>query len=161
VSRVQVRIRRKRKVNAPPPPSSEAARKRMSSTGQRDTPPEWEIRRRLFARGFRYRVDAPVLSKPRRRADIVFPGIQVAVFVDGCFWHGCPLHGTWPKANADFWREKIETNRARDADTNRRLREEGWLVIRIWEHESPDDAVEKIVKLVEGRRLKQSKRIPS
>ena len=88
----------------------------------------------------------------------MFPGIKVAVFVDGCFWHGCPVHGTWPKANADFWREKIETNRARDADTDRRLRENGWLVIRVWEHEPPDDVVERIVRAVEERRKRFTKR---
>lgn len=130
----------------------------MSSTGQKDTPPEREIRKRLFARGLRYRVDSPVLRKPRRRADIVFPGLRVAIFVDGCFWHGCPVHGTWPKANAGFWREKIETNRARDADTDRRLRENGWLVIRVWEHEPPDDVVERIVRAVEERRKRFTKR---
>jgi len=141
-----------------PLPSSEAVSRRMSATGQRDTPPEKEIRKRLFAKGLRYRVDYPVLTKPWRRGDIVFPGIKVAVFVDGCFWHGCPVHGTWPKANADFWREKIETNRARDADTDRRLRENGWLVIREWEHEPPDDVVERIVRAVEERRRRFTKR---
>lgn len=124
----------------------------MSATGQRDTPPELKIRRRLFARGLRYRVDYPVLDKPRRRGDIVFPRIKVAIFVDGCFWHGCPIHGSWPKANADFWRKKIETNKARDADTDRRLLENGWSVIRVWEHESPDDVVERIVRVVKERK---------
>jgi len=124
----------------------------MSATGQRDTPPELEIRRRLFKKGLRYRVDYPVIAKPRRRGDIVFPRLKLAIFVDGCFWHGCPIHGTWPKSNADFWRKKIETNQARDIDTNERLREQGWLVLRFWEHESPDEVVDRIIDVVEVRK---------
>lgn len=134
------------------PPSSEAVRRRMSATGQRDTPPEKAIRKCLFAKGLRYRVDYPVLTEPRRRGDIVFPKLKIAVFVDGCFWHGCPIHGTWPKANAEFWRRKIETNIARDADTNRRLERLGWHVVRVWAHEDPAQAAERIARLVEKRR---------
>lgn len=124
----------------------------MSSTGRRDTPPEQAIRKRLFAKGLRYRVDYPVLTTPRRRGDIVFPGIKVAVFVDGCFWHGCPVHGSWPKTNAEFWRKKIETNRARDLDTNQRLEALGWTVVRIWAHEDPDEAAERVALVVERRK---------
>jgi DNA mismatch endonuclease (patch repair protein) len=103
----------------------------MSATGQRDTPPELAIRRRLFAMGLRYRVDLPVLTNPRRRGDIVFPKLKIAVFVDGCFWHGCPIHGSWPKANSEFWKSKIETNQHRDKDTDMRLTDAGWVVLRI------------------------------
>jgi len=149
---------RKKRRNDLPPPSSEAVSRRMSVTGQRDTPPELEIRRRLFAKGLRYRVDYPVLTNPRRKGDIVFPGLEVAVFVDGCFWHGCPIHGTWPKANAEFWRNKIETNRARDADTDRRLQAKGWLVIRVWEHEPPEEVVDRIVRAVTERRTRRDTR---
>jgi DNA mismatch endonuclease (patch repair protein) len=85
-----------------------------------------------------------VLPDRRRRADIVFGGAQLIVFVDGCFWHGCPEHGTWPARNAEFWRQKIETNRQRDRDTDRRLAEAGWEVIRVWEHEAPDEACVRI-----------------
>jgi DNA mismatch endonuclease (patch repair protein) len=127
-----------------PLPSSESAKRRMANTRQRDTSAEMPIRRRLHAMGLRYRVDYPVLSKPQRRADIVFTRAKVAVFVDGCFWHGCPLHGTWPKQNAAFWREKIETNMQRDRDTDDRLAAIGWNVVRIWEHETPDDAARTI-----------------
>ncbi len=98
--------------------------------------------------GLRYRVDHPVLKKPRRKGDIVFTRLKVAVFVDGCFWHGCPKHGTWPKANAEFWRDKIKTNISRDLETNRLLKDAGWKVIRIWEHEDPKRAVEKVLKAV-------------
>ena len=124
----------------------------MSATGQKDTPPELKIRKLLFGMGLRYRVDHPVFTKPRRKGDIVFSKLKVAVFVDGCFWHGCPIHGTWPKANAEFWRKKIETNRQRDLDTNRRLEKAGWKVIRIWEHENPKEAAEMIAEVVEYRR---------
>lgn len=152
MSHGQEKSGKKRERQGLPPPSSEAVHRRMSATGQRDTPPEKEIRKRLFARGLRYRVHYPVLAEHRRRGDIVFPGLKVVVFVDGCFWHGCPIHGTWPKAHADFWREKIETNRKRDADTDRRLHEKGWLVIRVWEHDPPDEVIERIVSTVEKRR---------
>ena len=85
-----------------PRPSSEAALHRMRSTRQRDTAAESAIRAILFRLGFRYRVDIAPLAGMRRRADIVFTKAKVAAYVDGCFWHGCPLHATWPKANAEF-----------------------------------------------------------
>lgn len=141
--------------NLTPKPSSQAASERMAATGQRDTTAELRLRKLLYAMGLRYRVDYPVLNKPRRRADVVFLGPRVAVFVDGCFWHGCPEHGTWPKANAAFWKEKIEANRARDADTDRRLSELGWEVVRIWEHESPVDAARQVFKIVETRKRRK------
>lgn len=134
-----------------PKPSTEAARKRMVAQGQRDTEPELAVRRLLHRQGLRYRVDFTVLKKPRRIADIAFIKAKVAVFVDGCFWHGCPEHGTWPKSNADFWRDKIEANRKRDSDTNRRLQANGWVVIRIWEHEDPQEAAERIAVVVRKR----------
>ncbi len=124
----------------------------MVRTGRRDTKPEVELRRALHARGLRFRVDRPVLRGVRRRADIVFGPAHVAVFVDGCFWHGCPVHATWPQKNADFWREKIETNRLRDRDTDRRLQEAGWKVIRIWEHEHIDQAADRVADAVAARR---------
>ena len=73
----------------------------------------------------------------RRRADLVFTGARVAVYVDGCFWHGCPTHGTSPKANKAWWADKIAANRARDVDTDRRLGKAGWTVLRVWEHDDP------------------------
>ena len=133
-------------------PSSQAASKRMAATGQRDTLPELELRRRLHKMGFRYRVDLPVLDKPRRRADLAFIKARVAVFVDGCFWHGCREHGSWPKSNAQFWREKIEANRRRDIDTNQRMESQGWTVIRIWEHECPGEAALKVARVVRSRQ---------
>lgn len=108
----------------------------MQATRGRDTGPELTLRRELHRRGLRYRVDAPVVPGLRRRANLVFPRVRVAVFVDGCFWHGCPQHATTAKSNAAFWAAKITANQARDADTTRRLREAGWTVVRIWEHDT-------------------------
>src|SRR5687768_2082049 len=102
---------------------------RMKRVRQKNTSAESALRRELYALGLRYRIHVPVLAKPRRTADVVFTRLRIAVFVDGCFWHGCPLHATWPKANAEFWREKIVTNRERDRDTDMRLREDGWKVV--------------------------------
>ncbi|MAL96790.1 MAG: very short patch repair endonuclease [Haliea sp.] len=130
-------------------PTTPETSQRMARVRQKDTGGEIALRRELHKMGLRYRVAFEVLKKPRRVADIAFPGIRLAVFVDGCFWHGCPEHATWPKRNADFWRHKIETNRSRDADTNERLRSIGWRVLRFWEHESPLVAAEIVVREVE------------
>lgn len=129
----------------------------MARVRQKGTSAELELRRALHALGLRYRLQVPLLSKPRRVADIVFPGPRVAVFVDGCFWHGCPEHATWPKRNADFWREKIGANRARDADTNLRLEALGWRVVRVWTHETPGEAAERIAAIVRERKKEQRK----
>jgi DNA mismatch endonuclease, patch repair protein len=116
----------------------------MQATRGRDTGPELALRRELHRRGLRYRVDAPVIPGLRRRADLVFPRARVAVFVDGCFWHGCPQHATTAKTNAAFWAAKIMANQARDADTTRRLREAGWTVVRIWGHDPPTAAADRV-----------------
>lgn len=115
----------------------------MQATPQRDTTTELAVRTAVHALGLRYRVDWP-LPGLRRRADMAFPSRLVAVFVDGCFWHGCRRHMTWPENNAEWWREKIEANRARDRDTNTKLRSAGWTVVRVWEHESPSRAADRI-----------------
>ena len=124
----------------------------MQVTRRRDTAAEIAIRRALHAGGLRFRVDRPVLPGMRRRADIVFVTAKVAVFVDGCFWHCCPIHRTHPRANAKWWAAKLEANRRRDGDTNRQLRKAGWMVTRVWEHEAPEDAAARIIKLVLQRR---------
>ena len=131
---------------------SGSASSRMAKVRQRDTAAELALRRELYKRNLRYRVDYKVLDRPRRVADVVFPGLKVAVFVDGCFWHGCPEHATWPKTNSDFWRSKIEANRTRDDDTNARLIAAGWHVVRVWEHELPTDAADRIERLVQSLR---------
>lgn len=127
---------------------------RMKQVRQRNTSAELAVRRELYARGLRYRIQVLVSTKPRRVADIAFSGLRVAVFVDGCFWHGCPKHATWPKQNAEFWRAKIATNQQRDRDTDERLRAEGWMVIRVWAHEPPERVAAKVAAVVEKRREK-------
>jgi len=119
----------------------------MKLQRQRDTAPELALRSLLHRRGLRFRVDYP-LPGSRRRADIVFRRARLVVFVDGCFWHSCPEHGTWPKQNADWWRQKIETNQRRDRDTDQRLAATGWMVVRVWEHEDPLRAAERIIDTV-------------
>lgn len=130
-------------------PSSHEASLRMARVRQKGTRCEVELRRALHARGLRYRLQVPLLTKPRRVADIVFTRRKLAIFVVGCFWHGCPEHGTSPKSNADFWRDKIETNKRRDLDTNRRLTEAGWRVLRVWEHEDAEEAADRVMKALE------------
>ena len=115
--------------------SRTSASSRMSRQRTRDTEPELVLRRELHRRGLRYRVEYPVPVNPRRSIDIAFVGIRLADCVDGCFWHGCPAHATWPMTNSQWWRDKIEANRNRDQDTDRLLREHGWESLRLWEHE--------------------------
>jgi DNA mismatch endonuclease (patch repair protein) len=103
----------------------------------------------------RFRIHRRPLPELRREADIVFTRARVAVFVDGCFWHGCPEHATWPKANADWWRTKIESNRTRDRETDDRLVKAGWVPLRVWSHEPPEEAAERIAGVV-GERAQRS-----
>jgi DNA mismatch endonuclease, patch repair protein len=135
-----------------PAPSSPDARARMQAQPSWDTKPELALRRELHRRGLRYFVHRRPVPWLRRQADVLFPGARVAVFVDSCWWHGCPEHVTWPRANADWWRAKIGRNRERDADTNARLMEAGWLPIRVWEHEEPSKAAERIQLELARRR---------
>lgn len=137
---------------AKPSPSSKAALNRMKAAKPRDTAPEKALRSALHKKGLRFRVDQKPIRELNRKADIVFRSTKVAVFVDGCFWHGCPIHGTQSKANAEFWRNKIKQNQLRDVDTNEKLEKAGWKVIRVWEHENPEKAAEKILKIVVKRK---------
>ena len=130
-----------------PAATSLEALRRMKSQRQRDTAAEKLVRSLLHRSGFRFRVQYP-LPNLRRRADVAFPRLRVAVFIDGCFWHGCPEHGTWPKQIAEWWREKIDTNRRRDLDTDAKLSEQGWLVVRVWEHEEAEVAVALVAQAV-------------
>ena len=131
--------------------SSSGVRSRMQLQRTRDTAPEFALRRILHAAGLRYRVDRAPLPGLRRRADIVFTRARVAVYVDGCFWHGCPDHGNSPSANAGYWLLKIAGNRTRDEDTDRRLLDAGWEVIRAWEHEPTDSVAARVIELVRAR----------
>ncbi|MGC0366383.1 DNA mismatch endonuclease (patch repair protein) [Rhodococcus sp. 27YEA15] len=117
---------------------------RMSAQRRRDTKPEIALRRELHRRGLRYFVDRAPVKGIRRRADLVFPRRKVAVFVDGCFWHSCPQHATFPKNNAQWWADKLAANVARDRDTDARLSDQGWSVIRVWEHEDPLVAAQRV-----------------
>ena len=119
----------------------------MLANRGRDTQPETAVRRRIHAAGMRYRVDFAPLGG-RRRADIVFTKRQVAVFIDGCFWHGCPQHASLPKRNADYWLPKLQRNVQRDRETDDLLRDAGWTVLRFWEHEDPDAVAQVIVATV-------------
>nr|WP_255409894.1 very short patch repair endonuclease [Amycolatopsis sp. AA4] len=132
--------------------TTSAVSARMSKQKSRNTGIEMALRKILHAAGYRYRVHRRPVKGVRREADLVFGPARVAVFVDGCFWHGCPEHGTWPKNNADYWRTKIETNRRRDANTDALLLEAGWLSVRIWEHEATDVAATRVIETVEERR---------
>ncbi len=132
----------------PPTPSSSAARSRMSAIHRADTKAERLLQQELNKLNLHYETDACPIPNSIRKADILFPQEKVAVFVDGCFWHGCPIHGTQAKANAEFWRRKIEVNQIRDLDTNRLFIEHGWLVVRVWEHESPSEAADRIAQAV-------------
>lgn len=133
--------------------SSPAMRRRMQSQRMRDTAPELALRRELHRRGLRYRLDRPIVPGTRRRVDIVFGPAKVAVLVDGCFWHGCPEHGSHvPKFNTWYWPDKIARNRQRDADTDERLTTVGWQVIRVWEHDEVEAAAGVIEEVVLRRR---------
>ncbi|WP_344955968.1 very short patch repair endonuclease [Actinomadura miaoliensis] len=132
--------------------SSPAVRSVMKANRGRDTRPELALRSAVHALGLRYRVDRRPISQLRRRADLVFTSAKVAVFSDGCYWHGCPDHHRPAKRNNEFWSEKIRTNQARDRETDRALSDEGWVVIRVWEHEDPRAAAERIAEVVRSRR---------
>ena len=139
-------------------PSTSEASHRMQRVRQQTTSAATALRRELHACGLRYRVQVPVLTKPRRVADVAFSGLRVAAFVDGCFWDGCPEHATWPKANADFWRSKVLANKERDLDSDRRRREDGWVVVRAWAHEAPSAVASPVVGVVCSRRDSESSR---
>jgi DNA mismatch endonuclease (patch repair protein) len=123
---------------------------RMKRTG---TGPEVELRRALWAAGLRYRVNFAPLPGLRTRADIALLGPRVLVYVDGCFWHGCPEHLVWPKNNADFWREKVQRNKERDARVTAALEAAGWTVIRVWEHEGVEEARGRVEATVHAHAL--------
>jgi DNA mismatch endonuclease, patch repair protein len=126
----------------------------MQGNRSRDTKPEMAVRRQLHRLGLRYRVGITPVPEVRRRADIVFTRARVAVFIDGCFWHGCPEHGrTTFNHNADYWSAKIATNIDRDQDTDARLREAGWTVLRFWEHQDVEAVAKAITDTLPRREL--------
>ena len=139
-----------------PPASSDAVRRVLQRNGRRDTAPELSLRRELLALGLRFLVDAtPAGTSRRRRADVVLRGSRIAVHVHGCFWHRCPEHFHAPAANAEWWCAKFDSIVARDADTDRRLRDAGWLPVVVWEHEDAAVAARRNAELHSARRRRR------
>lgn len=136
-----------------PRPSSQEVSSRMSAYPRRDTTPELRLRREVHRRGLRYLVDAPLPGMPRRRADLLFSRAKVAVFVDGCYWHGCPLHFRPAGRNLHWWKRKIAVNQARDRDTDERLTAQGWNALRFWEHEDMILAATTVERTVRREKL--------
>ena len=125
----------------------------MQGNRNKDTIPELLLRHYLFAQGLRYRVNTKPLPKLRNTADVVFGNGKVAVFVHGCYWHGCAEHFREPGTNPKFWREKIERNQERDSKVELALLEAGWLPVVVWEHDDPKTAAALIAQVVRQRRL--------
>lgn len=136
-----------RPVDAPPWQTAPGVRAAMQGNRRRDTAPEMAVRRLLHARGLRYRVDAPPLAGLRRRADLVFTRQRLAVFIDGCYWHGCPEHYKPPSTNPGYWTSKVGANVKRDRDTDERLIAAGWTVLRVWEQEDAADVADRVAAL--------------
>lgn len=136
-------------------PPTPAVRRRMRATPQRNTSAELAVRRLLHSHGYRYRVNLSPIAGLRSRADIVFTKHKIAIYIDGCFWHACPLHASWPKKNPQFWKSKIQENIRRDHRVQQELINSGWTVLRFWEHESPQLVVTRIenelARAVSGR----------
>ncbi|MBP5867545.1 very short patch repair endonuclease [Streptomyces scabiei] len=129
----------------------------MSRQVSKDTAAELAVRRLLHAAGLRYRVEFPVPGMARRRIDVAFTRAKVAVLIDGCFWHGCPEHATQPKSNAEWWRNKLDRNMARDRETTEHLTAAGWTVLRFWEHEAPEQVAVRVAATVERRLAEGTK----
>lgn len=121
--------------------SNEKRSKIMAAIRSKNTSPEIALRKALWARGFRYQI-----HYGKEKIDIAFPSKKLAIFVDGCFWHSCPLHSHLPKSRKDYWIPKLAKNVQRDEAKNARLKAAGWMVIRFWEHELTDinSALERI-----------------
>lgn len=130
--------------------SSPSARSVMRGNKSRDTRPELALRSAVHALGLRYRVGIRPVKEIRRTADLVFAGPKVAVFLDGCFWHGCADHHRPSTRNSEFWSQKIDANRQRDIETDKFLTDAGWTVVRVWEHEHPKDAAHRVAEAVLG-----------
>ena len=136
-----------------PVPSSPAVTAVMRGNRKRDTRPEVAVRSALHRRGLRFRKDVPLRAGDLRvRADIVFPRRRLVVFVDGCFWHRCPDHGTSPRANTAYWGPKLDRNVERDRLQGEALRADGWTVVRAWEHEDPAAVADAVSAILEAQR---------
>ena len=137
-----------------PVPSRESISAVMRANRKRDTGPEVRLRSELHRTGLRFRkhylIRCPELSV---RADIAFPGLRLAVFVDGCFWHRCPIHGNSPRVNQRYWKPKLDGNVERDRRVDSALEAEGWRVLRVWEHVPLHEAARLVQRAVEKSRL--------
>lgn len=138
--------------------SSPRVRRQMQAMRRRDTGPELALRRILWGQGLRYRVDTRPVAGLRRKADLVFSRRLVAVFVDGCFWHACPDHGSQPRTNQQYWQPKLARNVQRDRETNAALADAGWTVVRVWEHEDPAAAAVRVADAVKTAGVRPRRR---
>lgn len=121
----------------------------MRAIGRKDTKPELELRRLLHAAGRRYRIDFPIRTEMGLvRPDVAFTKARVAVFVDGCYWHGCPDHGRVPSVNSSYWGPKLARNAERDRLQAEALEAIGWRILRFWEHDDPDEAVRQVIAIL-------------
>ena len=136
-----------------PKSRTRAVRNVMKANRGVDTKPELRLRSQIHKSGLRYAIDVRPESDINRRADLVFRSAKVAVFVHGCFWHGCPKHHKLPKSNKKYWAQKVRRNRERDQETQRLLRKRGWKVLVFWEHESVDSCAVKTFQTVKQRRV--------
>jgi len=125
----------------------------MQSNRPRDTIPEVVVRSALHMAGLRFRKHARPLAYVRCEADLVFRKARLAVFIDGCFWHGCPEHATFPVTNGEWWAEKLSANRVRDRANDDLLQEKGWTVLRFWEHEAPEAVVRRVTQAIREASL--------
>lgn len=116
----------------------------MQGNRSRDTKPELAVRSAVHRRGIRFRVSIRPEPELPRTADLVLRKSRIAVFVDGCFWHGCPEHHTQPTTNSEYWSDKITRNVERDTETSAYLQQAGWTVLRFWEHENPESVADRV-----------------
>jgi len=123
----------------------------MLANKGRDTKPELQVRSLVHRRGLRFRTSARPLPSLRRTADLVFRPARVAVFIDGCYWHGCPDHYRPPRTNANYWSDKIKQNVRRDRETDQHLVDAGWIPMRFWEHDDAGEAASEIERVVRSR----------
>ena len=128
--------------------SSPGTRKSMQGNRSRDTKPELAVRSAVHRRGLRFRVATRPQPELPRTADLVLRKSRIAVFVDGCYWHGCPDHGTQPATNRNYWADKIARNVERDVETTTYLQQTGWTVLRCWEHEDPESVADRVQESV-------------
>ena len=134
-----------------PRAASAGRRRNMQANRRRDTKPELALRSALHRAGYRYRCDLRIdLPEGRVRPDIVFTRKRIAVFVDGCFWHSCPEHGSRPSVNQSYWSPKLARNAERDERNTRMLTGAGWVVIRVWEHENVESGMARVVLALES-----------